>query len=75
VASFGFCPVAVYLPLPKGSSYYRNMEARSKSKALAFRYAMWGLYTFFGPRWASEPVLCFRKTNQSNGKFKKVVIP
>ncbi len=75
VASFGFQPEAVFLPLPEGSSYYRALKARSKSKATAFRSAMWILYTFFGPRWASEPVLCFKKSSQSNGRFRKVLIP
>ncbi len=75
VTSFGFRPVAVYLPLPSGSSYYRRLKDRSKGKALVFRSAMWALYKFLGPRWASEPVLCFKKTNSSNGRFKKVLIP
>ncbi len=75
VELFGFCPVAVYLPLPKGSSYYHNLENRSKSKARAFRLGMRALYTVFGPRWAAEPVLCFRKTNQPNGRFRKVLVP
>ncbi len=75
IQSFGFWPVAVYLPLPSGSSYYRKLEKRSKSKARAFRYAMWALYKFTGPRWASEPVLCFRKSEHSNGRFRKVLIP
>lgn len=74
VASFGFCPVAVYLPLPGGSSFYRKLYARSKAKGLAFRYGMWVLYSFFSPRWAPEPVLCLRKGNLSNEKLRKVVV-
>jgi len=63
VSSFGFVPEAVYLPLPAGSTRYQALYARSKSKALAFRYATWLLYNLFSPRWASEPILCFRKTS------------
>lgn len=75
VSSFGFAPVAVYLPLPESSSFYRKMKAKSPLKAMLFRTAMWLLYTLGGPRWASEPVLVFQK---SDGKYpnrlKKVIL-
>lgn len=61
VTSFGFTPDAVYLALPEGSTRYRALYARSKAKALAYRYSMRTFFTLFNPRWAPEPVLCFRK--------------
>jgi SAM-dependent methyltransferase len=61
VSSLGFTPEAVYLGVPQESSHYRELYARSKVKALTFRYSMKTVYTLFSPRWAAEPVLCFRK--------------
>ena len=77
VSSFGFTPDTVYLALPAGSSRYQALYARSKAKALAFRYAMWLMYNLLSPRWASEPILCFQKTSNGvarNRKFRKVVL-
>ncbi len=65
VSSFGFNPVAVYLSVPQGSTHYRALYERSRIKALAFRYSMKTLYTLFSPRWAAEPVLCFKKGSSS----------
>ena len=77
VSSFGFKAVEVYLPLPESSSKYSALKSKSKFKALAFRYSMKTLYTFFSPRWASEPVICFQKGTSNKGQFstiKKVVL-
>ena len=76
VSSFGFSPDAVYLSVPQGSTHYRDLYERSRPKALAFRYSMKTLYTLFSPRWAAEPVLCFRKDAGSvgNRKPRKVVL-
>ena len=79
VSSFGFTPLSVYLPLPESSSYYRSLKTKSPLKAFTFRSSMWFLYTFGSPRWASEPVLCFKKTNPTNNqksdlKIKKFVV-
>ena len=60
VSSLGFVPDTVYLGLPQGSTRYLSMP---KPKALAFRYAMMAMYRLGSPRWASEPVICFRKTS------------
>jgi SAM-dependent methyltransferase len=72
VSSFGFIPDTVYLALPAGSSRYQALYARSKLKALTFRYAMWLLYTLLPPRWASEPILCFQKTSSRVTPSKRV---
>lgn len=62
VSSFGFTPEKVYLPLPAESSFYRALRARSKLKAAGYRMLMGAIYRFLSPRWASEPVICFRKS-------------
>jgi len=75
VSSFGFTPEAVYLALPKGSTRYKSLYQRSKMKALAYRYVMWVAFLFFSPRWAPEPVLCFKKhANNQKQKPKKVIL-
>ena len=74
VSSFGFYIDSVYLPIPKGSSNYQALKAKSKLKAMVFYLAMKSLYTFFTPRWASEPVLCFRKNGTFNHKIRKVIL-
>ena len=75
VSSFGFTPLDVYLPLPESSSYYRNMQEKSPLKAWAFLSFMWLLYTFGSPRWASEPVICFKKTDHPlPKKYRKILL-
>jgi SAM-dependent methyltransferase len=75
VNSFGFIPDTVYLALPGGSTRYQAMYASSKVKALAFRYSMTLMYRLLSPRWASEPIICFRKTtNKITRKFRKFVL-
>jgi SAM-dependent methyltransferase len=75
VSSFGFVPDAVYLALPRGSSYYQSLYSTSKVKALAFRYAMKLMYTLGSPRWAPEPIICFRKAcHRIDREFRKVVL-
>jgi SAM-dependent methyltransferase len=75
VSSFGFAPLEVYLPLPESSSYYRTMRSKSPLKAWAFRSFMRLLYTFGSPRWASEPVICFQKTDRKpSTKYRKILL-
>lgn len=72
VSSFGFVPDTVYLALPEGSSCYQSL---SKPKALAFRYAMLLMYNLLSPRWAAEPIICFRRASSKvNRKFRKVIL-
>jgi SAM-dependent methyltransferase len=73
--SFGFIPDTVYLALPEGSARYQALYATSKVKALAFRYSMMLMYRVLSPRWASEPIICFRKAGSKvNRKLRKVVL-
>lgn len=74
VSSFGFSLQAVYLPLPEGSTLYRNLKDKSPLKAAFFRNAMKILYTL-GPRWATEPVLVFQKSeNISPNGYRKIIL-
>jgi SAM-dependent methyltransferase len=74
ISSFGLVPISVYLPLPEGSTYYRSMREKAPLKAAFFRNAMRLLYTM-GPRWASEPVLVFQKTDKkAHDGFRKVIL-
>ena len=75
VSSFGFVPETVYLPLPKESTRYKKLYSNAKWKALFFRFSMRVLYSLGRPRWASEPVICFKKgTNAQKGKFRKAIV-
>ena len=76
VSSFGFMLDTVYIGLPKDSSRYKELYSRSKFKAVTFRSIMKLLSICFSPRWASEPVLCFRKPKIKSkvGKPRKVVL-
>lgn len=76
VSSFGFVLDTVYIGVPKSSSHYMALYSKSKFKALAFRIVMTMLYACFSPRWATEPVLCFRKSKTKNNlnKPRKVLL-
>jgi len=77
IGTFGFEPEAVYIGLPKESSKFLALKKRSWIKAFIFRNAMRIIYTLFSPRWASEPVICFKKadTNETykRRKIRKVI--
>jgi len=75
VRSFGFTLDTVYIALPEGSSKYCALYARSKWKALSYRYVMWLRHHILPPRWSSEPILCFQKTSdRKDRKSRKVVL-
>ncbi len=75
VSSFGFVPDTAYVALPGGSTRYRSLYAKSRLLALAFRYAMWLRHNILLPRWASEPIVCFQKTNNRRDRtLRKVVL-
>lgn len=74
VESFGFVLDTVYLGLPEQSSNYLRLRARSTFRALLFRWFMRTLYTIGSPRWASEPVLCFRKGSDTGRAPRKVIL-
>lgn len=75
VRACGLTPEAVYLALPGGSTRYQALYARSKLKALGYRYAMWLFFHLFSPRWASEPIICCRKgRTKLDGRPRKVIL-
>jgi len=76
ISSFGFIPEKVYLGIPETSTRYLNLYAKSKLKAFLFRNFMKYMYIMLPPRWASEPVICFKKSNNIPEKlsYKKVVL-
>jgi 2-polyprenyl-3-methyl-5-hydroxy-6-metoxy-1,4-benzoquinol methylase len=57
---FGFVPDTVYLPVPKGSSHFRRIRARSRVLAFLIQLAFRLLYAL-SARWHQEPVICFAK--------------
>ncbi|MEN8134273.1 MAG: methyltransferase domain-containing protein [Thermodesulfobacteriota bacterium] len=74
VTTFGFSPEAVYLALPQDSSRYKKLKGKSKVKAAMFRHSMRLLYSV-SPRWASEPVICFKKASvSSSGKPRNIIL-
>ena len=75
ISSFGFVIDTVYLLLPKESSKYTALRFKSWIKAMIFKMAMGIIYRLFSPRWASEPILCFRKgkSNKKNKTKKRIL--
>lgn len=75
VHQHGFAVEEVYLPVPDSSSKYLALKQKSKIKAQAARSTFKAIYKLFSPRWAAEPVICFRKGEVEPGyKVKKVVL-
>lgn len=73
VSTFGFRAETVYLALPESSTRFRQLKEKSKMKAHMFRQGMKLLYGI-SPRWASEPVICFRKSALGENAKPRVVI-
>jgi hypothetical protein len=57
---FGFYADTVYLPLPKGSTRFQQIQRRSKLGAFLTQNCFRMLYAT-SPRWHQEPVICFAK--------------
>lgn len=76
VSSFGFEAEAVYIGKPQEGTKYLNLKAKSKFKAFIIRHSMAALYHLFSPRWATEPVICFKKTDKrkADTKPRKVIL-
>ncbi len=69
---FGFHVDTVYLPLPQGSTKFREIKQRSKLLASLIQNSLRLLY-FISPRWHQEPVICFAKNNY-NETIRKVIL-
>ncbi len=74
VESFGFCLDSVYLLTPKSSTKFTELRRRSPSRAALLRAGMRCMYGLFSPRWAAEPILCFRKGPGRETRPRKVVL-
>lgn len=81
VASFGFDLEAVYIARPGGSSRYLALYDDAKWKALTYRTLMTWRHRLLPPRYASEPILCYRKVGSATqtggngrGGVRKVVL-
>jgi SAM-dependent methyltransferase len=73
VSQFGFVAEAVYLLTPRSSDIYQKMVQNSPLKAFLYRWGMTLLYKL-SPRWASEPILCFKKTTQKQSTLRRVIL-
>jgi len=74
VSQFGFSLEAVYVALPRESTKYTRLRNRSRIMALVVRFLMGAMYRLASARWASEPVLCFRKSSEGPRRPRKVVL-
>lgn len=77
VTSVGFRLDTVYIAKPAGSSRFRELEAKSRLKALLYKNLMTLRHRLLPPRWASEPILCFSKPSpgmKNKKKTRKVVL-
>ncbi len=75
VQKHGFVGDEVYLPLPESSTRYTALKENSKLKAHVARNMMRALYRLGSPRWAADPVICFRKGNiKKGGKINKIIL-
>ncbi|NCD32808.1 MAG: class I SAM-dependent methyltransferase [Spartobacteria bacterium] len=62
--TFGFTAEAVYLGKPEMGTRYLRYKSQHKIGAAVYKAMMIVLYYVFPPRWAPEPVICFRKCDQ-----------
>jgi SAM-dependent methyltransferase len=69
---FGFKVDTVYLTLPKGSSKFQSIKARSATAAFLLQKTF-GLLYRMSPRWHQEPVICFAKGDWK-GKARQVIL-
>jgi SAM-dependent methyltransferase len=78
VQSFGFYADTVYLGRPCSGSRYLALARRSPLKAFIYRCFFNTLYHIGSPRWASEPVICFKKRKKTdssgNRNIRKVIL-
>jgi 2-polyprenyl-3-methyl-5-hydroxy-6-metoxy-1,4-benzoquinol methylase len=76
VSQFGFETEAVYIGKPCEASGYLNLKRKSPLRAKMFKLGMSTIYKLFSPRWAAEPVICFKKTKMAkiNLKPKKIIM-
>jgi SAM-dependent methyltransferase len=62
ISSFGFTAEAVYLGKPEMGTNYLKFKSKHSMGAALYKAFMLTLYSVFPPRWAPEPVICFKKS-------------
>lgn len=65
VSSFGFTAEAVYLGKPEMGTRYLRFKSKNKIGAAIYKASILTLYNVFPPRWAPEPVICFKKSKSA----------
>lgn len=65
VSSFGFTAETVYLGKPEMGTRYLKFKSKHKVGAALYKALMLTMYSVLSPRWASEPVICFKKNKDS----------
>lgn len=72
----GFEVDTVYIGAPKDGSRFKDLDSKSHLAALTYKSLIKLVYEFSSPRWASEPVICFRKSDTGNNRSKprKIVL-
>lgn len=75
VSSLGFTPEAVYVAIPSESARFQATYSDPRLGDLALQYAMKLMYRVLSPRWAAEPLICFRKdAGPTRGRIRKAVL-
>lgn len=74
VSSFGFSLDTVYIARPGGSARYQALYEESPMKALTYRHLMTARHRILPPRWASEPILCYQKSDESPHRAARKVV-
>ena len=76
VVSHGFDLDTVYIGLPESATRYTRLRSKSKLAAFTYKHLMKTLYQAGSPRWASEPILCCRKTDtpKNTGRVRTITL-
>ena len=65
ITSFGFTAEAVYLGKPQMGTRYLRFKSKHKIGAAIYKASINTLYYVFPPRWAPEPIICFKSAKDS----------
>ena len=64
ISSFGFTVEAVYLGKPEMGTKYLKFKSKHRIGAAIYKALVSTFYYIFNPRWAPEPVICFKKSKE-----------
>ena len=74
ISSFGFTAEAVYLGKPEMGTRYLRFKSKHRIGAAIYKALILTLYYLFHPRWAPEPVICFRKSDDTKLELKPIKV-